>query len=395
LNVSVIVVAAGSGKRFGYERNKLFYPLCGKPVLAHTLRHVLDCPAVNELILVTSQDDEADIRTMLAALDPVIPVRWATGGATRQDSVYAGLCQCRTDTDIVLVHDGARPWAGPEWFDRGIQAMTTAVAAVYGIPLKDTVKECQSDAVFGSPLPVHTLERSRLIAVQTPQIFRYDVLLLAYEYARTHAVQVTDDASLVEAMGVPVCILDGDERNRKVTTKEDIPILELYMQGGSMVTQVGMGYDVHALVPDRKLVLGGITVPFERGLAGHSDADVLIHAVMDALLGAAGLRDIGTYFPDTDDQFKNISSVVLLENVRQILEDEHCRIIHIDVTLVAQRPKIRPYVPQMAACIAQALGVPLTAVSVKATTTEHLGFAGREEGMAAQAVATVAVPRKL
>ena len=243
-------------------------------------------------------------------------------------------------------------------------------------------------SVRGDDGRLHTLNRSRLVAAQTPQIFHRDLLVKAHEHARAEGIQATDDASLVEALGVPVVILEGSEKNRKVTTREDIPILSLYMKGKE-VQRIGTGYDVHRLKEGRRLVLGGVEIPFERGLDGHSDADVVIHAIMDALLGAAGLRDIGTYFPDTDQAFKDISSLVLLEKVRHLLREKCCRIVNLDVTLLAQRPKIKPYVPQMIANIAEALRIPKAAVSVKATTTEKLGFVGREEGMAAQAAAMV------
>ena len=189
-------------------------------------------------------------------------------------------------------------------------------------------------------------------------------------------------------MGEKVVKLQEDERNHKVTTMDDAPVLEFYMTGPSE-HRVGSGYDVHPLVSGRKLILGGVEIPYEKGLDGHSDADVLVHAVMDALLGAAGLKDIGTYFPDTDAAFKNISSLILLRKVRQILIENSCRVINVDVTLLAQQPKIKPYVAQMTANLADALQIDPSAVCVKATTTEHLGFVGRQEGMAAQAAAMV------
>lgn len=387
MKVSVIVVAAGSGRRFGYERNKLFYPLCGKPVLAHTLSHVLGASCVHEVVIVHAERDRGEIERIVTALHPAIPVRYVIGGAEREDSVYNGLIATSPDSDIVMVHDGARPYAGPEWFDNALTAMTEAKAAVYAIPVKDTVKMRDNPSTTG-PQTVHTLDRSRLIAVQTPQIFTRAMLLKAHQYAQEHAVTSTDDASLVEALGEKIVILQGDERNHKVTTMDDVPILEFYMNGPTE-HRVGSGYDVHQLTTGRKLILGGVDVPFDRGLAGHSDADVLVHAIMDALLGAAGLKDIGTYFPDTEGKFKNISSLILLSKVRQILIENSCRIINVDATLLAQRPKIKPYVPQMIQNIAKALQIDTTAVSVKATTTEQLGFVGHEEGMAAQAAAMV------
>ena len=389
--VSVIVVAAGCGRRFGYERNKLFYPLAGRPVLSYTLEHVLAASCVDELIVVTSQADRQDIKAMTEALEPRVPVHYVDGGAERQESVYAGLLACNEQSDVVMVHDGARPWAGPEWFDQALEAMERGRAAIYAIPLKDTVKE-RLEGDSGAGQRIYTLDRSRLLAVQTPQIFHRDLLLAAYDHARQEQLAVTDDSSLVEALGEKVIVLAGDERNRKVTTRDDIPVLELYM-GCSQVPRIGFGYDVHQLVTGRRLVLGGVDVPYKKGLDGHSDADVLIHAVMDALLGAAGLRDIGTYFPDTDPRYKGISSLKLLEQVGHLLFDKSCRIVNIDVTLMAQRPKIALHVPKMIENLAAVLRLPLEAVSVKATTTEHLGFVGRGEGMAAQAAALVTISR--
>lgn len=387
MKVSVIIVAAGSGRRFGYERNKLFFPLCGKPVLAHTLAHVFGTSSVQEVVIVHAERDLPEIQSLVESLHPSVPVRYAIGGAEREDSVYNGLIATSEDCDIVMVHDGARPYAGPEWFDNALPAMKEANAAIYAIPVKDTVKMKERADAKGAQF-VKTLDRSRLVAVQTPQIFRRSVLLKAHQYANAHHLSSTDDASLVEAIGEKIVLLQGEERNHKVTTMADVPILEFYMNGPTE-HRVGSGYDVHQLAAGRKLILGGVEVPYDRGLAGHSDADVLIHALMDALLGAAGLKDIGTYFPDTDNAFKNISSLVLLEKVRQILIENSCRIVNVDVTLLAQKPKIKPYVPQMIENIAKALQIDTAAVSVKATTTERLGFVGHEEGMAAQAAAMV------
>lgn len=382
MKVSVIVVAAGTGSRFGYERNKLFYPLCGEPVLTHTLRNIFAARSVHEVVIVHSRIDTKEIRRIVDDLHPIQPVRYTLGGAEREDSVYNGLLAVSPDMDVVMVHDGARPFATPDWYDQGAVMMETSRAAIYGIPLKDTIK------VRGDDGRLHTLNRSRLVAAQTPQIFHRDLLMEAHKQARLKGLKATDDASLVEAMGVPVVILEGSDKNRKVTTRDDIPILSLYLKGRE-VQRIGTGYDVHRLIKGRPLILGGVTIPFDRGLEGHSDADVLIHAVMDALLGAAGLRDIGTYFPDTDENFKDISSLVLLSKVRHLLQEKCCRIVNLDVTLLAQQPKIKPFVPQMIENIAEALRISKSAVSVKATTTEKLGFVGREEGMVAQAAAMI------
>lgn len=387
MKVSVIVVAAGSGRRFGYERNKLFYPLCGKIVLEHTLTNLFAAKCVSETVIVVSERDRKDVEAVVRTLKPSIPVKYAIGGAEREDSVYNGLLLTTEDCDIVMVHDGSRPMAGPEWFDNAVSVMERADAAVYAVPVKDTVK-LREDTETTEPQQLKTLDRSRLIAVQTPQVFRRSVLKKAHEYAKEQGFSGTDDASLVEACGGSIVVLNGDERNLKVTTPDDIPVLEFYLNGPTKHC-VGSGYDVHRLIAGRKLILGGVTVPHGKGLEGHSDADVLIHAVMDALLGAAGLKDIGTYFPDTDVAYKDVSSIALLRKVKQILVENGCRIINVDATLLAQEPKVKPYISQMVHNIAVALEMDESNVSVKATTTERLGFVGNEEGMAAQAAAMV------
>ena len=387
MKVSVIVVAAGSGRRFGYERNKLFYPLCGKIVLEHTLTNLFAAKCVSETVIVVSERDRKDVEVVVRTLKPSIPVKYAIGGAEREDSVYNGLLLTAEDCDIVMVHDGSRPMAGPEWFDNAVSVMERADAAVYAVPVKDTVK-LREDTETTEPQQLKTLDRSRLIAVQTPQVFRRSVLKKAHEYAKEQGFSGTDDASLVEACGGSIVVLNGDERNLKVTTPDDIPVLEFYLNGPTKHC-VGSGYDVHRLIAGRKLILGGVTVPHGKGLEGHSDADVLIHAVMDALLGAAGLKDIGTYFPDTDAAYKDVSSIALLRKVKQILVENGCRIINVDATLLAQEPKVKPYISQMVHNIAVALEMDESNVSVKATTTERLGFVGNEEGMAAQAAAMV------
>lgn len=387
LNVAVIVVAAGSGSRFGYKRNKLFFPLWGKPVLQHTLSHVFQATLVTEVIIVYAECDYADIKKMVHELHPRQIVRYVLGGKEREDSVYQGLLATSETMDIVMVHDGSRPMAGPEYFDRAVPVMEQAEAAIYAIPVKDTIKQVSHTELYGTQ-EIQTLKRSQLIAAQTPQIFQRHILLQAHQYARKHHLSGTDDASLVEAMGKKIIVLPGDERNLKVTTREDITTLEASVPCKS-IPRIGIGYDVHPLVEGKKLILGGVSIPFSHGLAGHSDADVLVHAVMDALLGAAGLADIGTYFPDTDQTLKGISSLLLLEKVREIISTCGYCIHNIDVMLLAQRPKLKEYIPQMIERIAIALRIDKTAISIKATTTEHLGFVGREEGMAAQAVAMI------
>ena len=224
-----------------------------------------------------------------------------------------------------------------------------------------------------------SVDRSEYYSVQTPQGFRKSLLIKAYEQAYDDSFFGTDDASIVEHAGGRITIVDGEYQNIKITTKEDLP----------MENRIGTGFDVHRLVPDRKLILGGVEIPFERGLEGHSDADVLIHAVMDALLGAAGLGDIGVHFPDTDPAYEGAQSLLLLERVRAMLEDAYYQIGNIDVTLIAQRPKIRPYIDDMREAMAHALQIDMSRINIKGTTTEKLGFTGREEGIACEAAASI------
>jgi 2-C-methyl-D-erythritol 4-phosphate cytidylyltransferase/2-C-methyl-D-erythritol 2,4-cyclodiphosphate synthase len=297
------------------------------------------------------------------------------------------------DVDIVLVHDGARPFVTNDTIDALIEGTVKYGAAVAAVPVKDTIKSAEG-GIFRE-----TLDRSKLFSVQTPQGFGRKLLIEAYERAFSEKFYGTDDAVLVEKMGEKVYLVKGDYNNIKITTKEDIIVGEAILTARSgkvlpaeyptveeaLETRIGTGYDVHRLTEGRKLILGGVELPFERGLLGHSDADVLLHAIMDALLGAAALGDIGRHFPDNDESYRGISSLLLLKRVGELLNENGCRIGNIDAVVIAQRPKIAPYIGQMTARIAETLGIGENAINIKGTTTEKLGFCGREEGIAAQA----------
>ncbi|MCD6361519.1 MAG: 2-C-methyl-D-erythritol 2,4-cyclodiphosphate synthase [Armatimonadetes bacterium] len=385
--VAAVIVAAGRGTRFGGALPKVFAPLGGVPLLRWSAQAYDECPQVESLVVVAPADHLDLAREVCAgipALRDVVP-----GGEQRPDSVLAGLqALAEYAPDIVCVHDGARPLVDRGTIERSIAACREHGAAVAGIPATDTLKQVDtSERIVATPV------RSRLRHAQTPQTFRYELLLSAYEQARREGLNVTDDASLVERMSHPVVVSEGHPDNIKITTPDDLARAEWLLarregrNAGAM--RVGVGLDVHALVEGRPLILGGVSIPFERGLAGHSDADVLLHAISDALLGAAALGDIGLHFPDTDPQYSGADSADLLRRVVALLAQKGWRAVNVDATVICERPKLAPHIPAMRANIAAAVGLPVEMVGVKATTTEGLGFAGRGEGIAAQAVVLI------
>jgi 2-C-methyl-D-erythritol 4-phosphate cytidylyltransferase/2-C-methyl-D-erythritol 2,4-cyclodiphosphate synthase len=378
-----IILAAGSGKRMGADRPKQFLELAGKPLLFHTITAFEQCDRVDGIVIVASPDAVEHVEILAKGHEKVASV--VPGGAERQDSVREGLKAVPDEADIVAVHDGARPLVQVREIEAAIAAAVETGAAVVGQPVSDTIKRAHEGSV------VETLDRSQLWAVQTPQVFQSDVIREAHKAAEADGFVGTDDTMLVERMGKPVAVVDGSRENIKITHPGDLERAEAILAGrsGGYVQRIGMGYDVHQLVKGRKLILGGVDVPFELGLDGHSDADVLTHAVIDALLGAAGLGDIGRLFPDTDSAYKDISSLVLLERTARALSDANVSVGNVDATVMAQRPKLAPHIAEMEANIATALGTSVDRISVKATTTEKLGFVGKEEGMAAQAVVIV------
>lgn len=380
-----IVLAAGSGRRMGAEVPKQFLDLVGRPVLAHTLKAFEEAVCIDTVILVTAKGYVDTCRERFGpAFEKVVTV--VSGGAERQDSVGAGLQAVGEDAGVVAIHDGARPLIRAEEIEAVVDAARKTGAAVLGTPVTDTVKEVEAGQV------AQTLDRSRLWAVQTPQAFRADVIRRAHAAARADGFLGTDDGALVERLGEPVAVVLGRQDNVKVTTPEDLGTAEdLLKRRTGMSVRIGQGYDVHRLVGGRPLILGGVDVPFEKGLLGHSDADVLSHAVIDAVLGGLGAGDIGRHFPDTDPDYEGISSLALLGQVAELVDKANARVLNVDATVMAQRPKLAPYIAQMQKRMAGALGIPEDCMSVKATTTEGLGFVGAEEGMAAQAVALLQI----
>lgn len=401
-----MVPAAGSGERLAVGKNKLLLPLAGEPILVRALRPLEISPLVGEIVVVvrdrtepfTSVLEESGIRKAR-----VLPV----GGKVRQQSVHNGLAHLESRFKFVIIHDGARPFLSPELLNRCIREGVASGAATAAVPVTDTVK--RADA---SGLVAETLDRSHLWQVQTPQVFRTELILEAHRRAQEQAVEggATDDASLVERLGVPVKLVLGDPLNIKITRQADLLFAEALAarwpkvgEGSgskpgartrrlSSVTpgiRTGFGYDVHPLAKGRRLILGGVRITFPLGLLGHSDGDVLTHAICDALLGAASLGDIGKHFSDEEEEYRGISSLLLLRSVSEKLAEEGYQINNVDATVVAERPKLAPYHSQMEAKLARAALVPVHCINVKATTTEGLGFAGRGEGIACYATALI------
>ena len=373
-----VVVAAGRGVRMGAAVNKVLLPLCGEPVIRHAVRAFCEADEIDGVV-VASADETEQMRAALCGLEKVCAI--VPGGSTRQESVKNGLDALPKEARIALVHDGARPLISRELIARCIRQTEDCGSAVVCTPVTDTVKVEKDGCV------VRTLDRSQLRAVQTPQCFFAGELKAAYEAAARDGVSVTDDASVMEHAGHSVHLLESSEVNFKLTTPEDLRRAEdiigerKFMQ---RLPRTGFGYDVHKLVSGRRLILCGKEIPWEKGLDGHSDADVAVHALMDALLGAACLGDIGRLYPDNDPAFEGADSMKLLADVLRRVKDAGYAVVHADVTIVAQKPKLMPYMDEMRRNLENAM--PGAQVNVKATTTERLGFEGRGEGISAQAV---------
>jgi len=373
-----IVVAAGRGTRFGKPYNKIFHPLDGESILTRCLRALQQAEAYAGIVLVISEQDEAAYRELESREGPYSLVRKVVfGGETRQESVMNGLKALPDDTKLVAIHDAARPFVRPALIRALNEAAQANGAAIPATSMTDTVKIMDTEGYA-----IETPDRRTLCAVQTPQVFDLKKLMEAHARAAEENVPVTDDASLYERyIGRVKLVMTPDcHENIKVTVQKDIhPFL--------VMPRIGQGYDAHRLVEGRDLILCGVKIPYEKGLLGHSDADVALHALMDALLGAAALGDIGRHFPDTDPQYKGISSMKLLEHVVNLLASRGLAPVSVDVTIVAQRPKLKNYMVEMKENVCRALGLSEDRVNVKATTTEGMGFEGEGLGISSQAVA--------
>jgi 2-C-methyl-D-erythritol 4-phosphate cytidylyltransferase/2-C-methyl-D-erythritol 2,4-cyclodiphosphate synthase len=387
--IYALIPAAGRAARFSSAgENKVFALLDGKPLLSWTAQAFASHAGIDGIVVVAGPHEVAQCREALAGVGKVLAV--VAGGQTRQESVAIGLFTLGGDPDdLILVHDGARPLVSGEIIDRCIAGAQKWGNAVAALPVSDTLKSVDAEMTVQ-----RTVDREGLWAMQTPQAFHLGTLFEAHSAARDTGWTGTDEAALVEQFGTePVHLVLGDPSNLKVTRPEDLPLAEAILQArrekSPMQTRIGFGYDIHPLTAGRKLMLGGIEIPSPLGLDGHSDADVLLHALCDALLGAAALPDIGHLFPNTDDAYRNISSLKLLREVVRRLHEANYVVGNVDMTLIAEAPKIAPYINQMRSVIAETLLVEPSQVGIKATTNEQLGSLGRGEGIAAHAVALI------
>jgi 2-C-methyl-D-erythritol 4-phosphate cytidylyltransferase/2-C-methyl-D-erythritol 2,4-cyclodiphosphate synthase len=380
-------VAAGRGSRFGGPLPKQYAPLEGQPVLRHTVLALQACMAIGEICVVIAPGDDslyAEAVSGLALLPPVV------GGASRQQSVLNGLESLTAAApDFVAIHDAARPFVRAEDIAACLAAagQSGIDGAILGIPLADTLKRVDREGAITA-----TVARTGLWRAQTPQIFRFATLLAAHRAAASlgadEATALTDDAAVAERAGMKLVMVPGHGDNAKITTAEDL------LRASTMETRTASGFDVHGFAPGNAVILGGIAIAHNHSLAGHSGADVALHALTDAVLGTIGAGDIGKHFPPSDPQWRGASSDRFLKHAVDLVTARGGRIVHLDLTLVCEAPKIGPHREAMVASIARIAGINADRVSVKATTTEGLGFTGRREGIAAQAIVTVELPRR-
>ena len=374
MTVTALIVAAGKGERAGGDVPKQYRLLGGKPVLRWAAEAMVRHPAVQSTRVVIGQGQEELASAALSGLEVGELIE---GGAERADSVRAGLSAIAGDA--VLVHDAARPFCPPEVIDRLIASLEFYEGAAPVLPVGDTL------ARIGDSLD-HPIDRTGLVRVQTPQVFRTDALRSAYE--RWSGPSPTDETAVARAAAMKVAAVEGHPALEKLTLPADFDRAEQWL-AGMLRPRTGLGFDVHAFAGAGPIMLGGVEVPHDRGLAGHSDADVVLHAITDALLGAAGLGDIGDHFPPSDSRWKGAPSSLFLAHAADLVRERGAIIDHVDCTIVAEAPKVGPHRAAMRTRIADMLGLAVEQVSVKATTTEGLGFAGRREGIAAQAVASI------
>lgn len=382
-----VIVCAGSARRMeGID--KLLTPILGVPAAARSIAAFHRCDAIREIVVVCREDQQKEYHKLADEYGFAKVHSIVTGGSTRQESVFRGIEALSAACEYVAIHDGARPMVTEEIIMSALENAEKYGAATAAMPVKDTIKQADAQGFVRA-----TPDRSTLYLTQTPQIFRLECYRQAMEQAIREKKDYTDDCQLMEASGMKVFLSPGSYRNLKLTTPEDLDTVRQMLEktgnpqkpesGGF---RIGHGYDVHRLVEGRRLILGGVEIPWSKGLLGHSDADVLVHAVCDALLGAAALGDIGLHFPDTDPRYAGADSLELLRQVGRLLLQEGYEVSNLDATVLAQAPKLRPHILQMRRKIAGVLGLSPEAVSIKATTEEGLGFTGSGEGIAAHAV---------
>jgi 2-C-methyl-D-erythritol 4-phosphate cytidylyltransferase / 2-C-methyl-D-erythritol 2,4-cyclodiphosphate synthase len=381
LQVAAIIAAGGRGTRFGGDRPKQLLTLAGRPILERSIDAFVRSPLVHEIVVAVPADLIVALPDYLQQADRRIEV--VAGGPRRQDSVANAFARVADRADVVIVHDAARPLVSGDLIRRTIEGAVETGAAIAAVRSRDTVK--RGDA---SGLVMATLPRDEIFLAQTPQAFRTSVLRDALAVAEQVGA-ASDEAMLAERAGYRVKLVAGDPRNLKITTPEDLAIAEQLLRGGAARTmmRIGNGYDLHRLVDGRRLVLGGVTIPFEKGLQGHSDADAVCHAITDAILGAAGAGDIGRHFPDTDPAWKDANSIRLLGLAGDVIRNAGFTIVNVDVVVIAQRPKLLPHVDAMRQNVARALAIAPDQVSVKGKTNEGVDSMGTGESIAVHAVA--------
>jgi 2-C-methyl-D-erythritol 4-phosphate cytidylyltransferase / 2-C-methyl-D-erythritol 2,4-cyclodiphosphate synthase len=385
--VAAVIVAAGRGERAGADVPKQYRPIGGEPMIRATLRAFLAHPGIDFVQPVINPNDRDTYQHAIAGLEDLLPP--VAGGVTRQASVRAGLEALASHRPgLVLIHDAARPFVSGALIDRAIGAGRTCGAAVPGIALADTVKSIDDRATV-----TETLDRSTLRIVQTPQAFSFNLILEAHRRAvAAQRESFTDDAALAEWAGQRVSVFEGEADNLKVTTSDDFARAEMTRLAALSDVRTGNGFDVHAFAEGDHVMLGGIRIPHSRGVTGHSDADVALHALVDAILGALAEGDIGAHFPPSDPQWKGAASDRFLAFACERVRKRGGAIAHLDITVVCETPRISPHRDAMRAHIADIANVAIDRVAVKATTSEKLGFAGRGEGIFAMATATIRLP---
>jgi 2-C-methyl-D-erythritol 4-phosphate cytidylyltransferase/2-C-methyl-D-erythritol 2,4-cyclodiphosphate synthase len=387
--VAVIIAAGGRGTRFGGTLPKQWLTLAGRTMLQHSIAAFERHAGVDEIVVVVPADalspdpGAADAPTLLPPASTRKRMTYVAGGSRRQDSVANGFAAVSPQADVVLVHDAARPLVSEAVIARTIAAAAESGAAIAAVPVHDTVKQAADRD--GVPFIVRTLPREMLHLAQTPQGFRREVLAAAIAHGGD--ADVTDEAGWAERAGYPVRLVPGDPDNMKITTEKDLARAEALLGAGRVQLRIGNGYDLHRLVEGRPLILGGVHIPFDRGLIGHSDADAVCHAVTDAILGAANLGDIGRLFPDTDPRWKDANSLALLSDACGRVTAAGWTIVNVDIVVIAQKPKISPHVDAIRESLAAALGTSPDVIGIKGKTNEGVDATGRSEAIAVHAVA--------
>lgn len=392
--IYAVILAAGSGSRMQLDSPKQFLPFLNNPLWWQSFKTFYHCPCINGIVLVFPEDDQLfekavnEARQLIKDHNYTLPVFYCKGGKLRQDSVYSALCHTPKTASHVLIHDSARPFFTAKLVAELADNLSETIKAVIpSLPVTDTVKEFAVTQNF-QKFVTNTPNRNFLRSVQTPQAFSFQELLKAHKLIREEQLTVTDDAMAMEELGIPVLLIEGESENRKITYKEDLAMLS----PKTFLPVTGYGYDVHKYQGSRPFVLGGVRIETDITIEAHSDGDVLIHALMDALLSCMAEGDIGRHFPDTKKEFENISSLILLDKVMELWKQKNLTLTHADLTVICQKPKILPYAAEIKKNICRLLGLSENQVNVKATTEEGLGFTGSLQGI--KAVALVSAVRQ-